>query len=428
MATVRELVAKFGFDIDTKPLDEFNDSFDKTKKSIQAFAVFKVVKAASSIASEFQVAARQIALMGGELEALNIVSRLNRIVTSSKDALMSIRNAIEATTDPKFIGQIAQDVENLAAITGKSFNEIMSSLTEFVNGSDEAGIQLGIITRQEVEARQRAGLEFTRATRQQQALNRLTASRMKNIKLLGRAQNDLDTQVSRTGKIFSDFAKFIGDIVNPVLAWMLDLFNDIAEFFLDNKAGKFTGAVLFLGMALKSLLTVTKFLLPVLKFISSTVAGFFNIFTIAGAAIAGMVVFIRDLWAAMAGEEPWFFSTEKSQYFKNWVRDIKLMGEAFDFLSQKISDMFAAGGQFLVDIIGDFSSMISGGVRSLVGDPIRQPAAEGKTANITINADTVEAGQAAGQETGRQMKQLGFSVNETTMNQLRARKATQAGG
>ena len=428
MATVRELVAKFGFDIDTKPLDEFNESFDKTKKSIRAFTVFKITKAASSIASEFQVAARQIALMGGELEALNIVARLNRIVTSSKDALVSIRNAIEATTDPKFVGKIAQDVEMLAAITGKSFNEIMSSLTEFVNGSDEAGIQLGIITRQEVEARQRAGLEFTRATRQQQALNRLSASRVRNAKLLTGAEKNLDVQLSRTGKIFSDIGKRIGDVVNPVFTELLIKFNDILEFIVDNPFTRALGGVILFTMGLKGLLSAVTLLMPVLKFIGSIVLGFFNIFTAAAFAIGFLTVFIHDLWAAMSGEEPWFFSTEKSANFRKWVRDIKLMGEALDTFNGIVVDFVKSGGKFIVDIIGDFSSMVSGGMRSLVNDPIRQPAAESKTANITINADTAEAGAAAGAETGRQMKQLGFTVNEKTMGQLLARKATQAGG
>lgn len=427
MATVRELVAKFGFDIDIKPVKEFNSEFNKLKKGLKTFVLYKTLKGFVQIGKEFDQIRRNMGLFGNELEALQIVQGLDRIVSSTDDASRAVRNSLEELGDIEFTRRIIQDAEDFAAITGESIDDIMGMLSQAAAGGSLEPLQrLGLTNQQEIEALQRMNIEMRTATIKQIILNRLSATREQRQKKLLKATKDLDIQQSRFGKIIEDFGLIIAKFINPILSAMLEIFNDFAEFMLTSPIAQFVGKILALAGGLKVLLSVGRLLFPVFRILASAISGLFSIFSAAAAAIGFLVVWIHDLWAAFSDPTAaWFFSADSNKYFKSWVDDLKELGETFEWISGKVGDFFDMLGNIggsALSFVADSLNFVTPQATNGVGEQIN------KTANITISADTIEAARAGSQEAISFLKSQGFTVNETTLNQLRARAATSPGG
>jgi hypothetical protein len=429
MATVRELIAKFGFDIDTKPVEEFNKQFGKTKQLIGTFAVGKLLSAFSAVGQEMDVIRRNIGLFANEIDALKIVDGMDRIVSSTVDASRAVQQSLEELGDIGFTRKTMQDVEDFAALTGKSVEEVRALIDQAASGQNLAPLKaLGLTVQKELEALNRQGIAYTTATIKQEILNRLEATRLERQKKVSKAFKDLDVQQSRSLKIFEDFGQIVGEFINPILSTLLEIFNDLAAFFLNNRLGQFIGKLVGLGGLLTVVLSGVKLLGFAFKLLGIAISPVLGFIGAIGTALGAAAVFVHDLWAALNDPSAaiWF---GESNHFKRWVRDLKELGEIFDIVKNKIADFYAGlnVGQkvrnlFLSEATLKLQRDIAGGGNGGGG------GAESKTATITIHADTVEAGQAAGQEVGKQLKQAGFTSQETTFKQLKARRATQAGG
>lgn len=432
MATVRELVAKFGFDIDTGPLEDFNKEFDKTKKSLKTFAAGALLlRGFSKIGKEFDIIRRNMSLFGDEFEAMRIVNGVDRTVSSVNDLSKAVRNSMEELGDLGFTKKVAQDAEDFAAITGESIEDIMGMIDQAASGQDLGFLKrLGLTNQKELEQLQRMNVEMRTATVKTIILNRLTATRADRQKKLARATKDLDVQQRRFGKIFEDFGKIIGETINPILAAMLEIFNDMAEFFVENALGRFLTKMFGLGVLFSTIWSGISLLIKAFRILAVVTAPISGFFLAIGAAIAGAAIFIHDLWAAFNDPAAaLLFDPKKSTHFKRWVMEIEAIGKAFDMLGDKISGIFDGAPEFLRGLfLSDAQLKLSQDVMSggVVGGDAGKTG--DKVANITINADTIEAAIAGSKETKGYLEKMGFDVNEQALAQLSARFATTPGG
>jgi hypothetical protein len=356
MATVRELIAKLGFEVDTSGADEFQKKINGLKQGLGTLFTAKILKGATNLEDSFRQAHRQIENISGAkgLEVLDYALKNLGGTVSELDIAEGIRSGLEQTTDPEFIKRLSGFAVLAADAFGGTFQENMDDLVSgALSGDFGAAVKKGLISAQEAEFLK--GAQINTVQGKLTYINFLEKKRLLWMKLQAEAMEDSTKQADRFSRNMENLGKMIGGFLSPIFAGFLDIVNDIFEFFIGSKMGqalaKFTA---FAGLVV----TVTK---PI-QFIGAILSKM-------GISIGGMIgglARIASLWGVIftAANEFYRLLTGASllKPFEIILESIPQVIAAFEkmgsFFGGKIGEKF--GG--LIESIGniDFGAILGG--------------------------------------------------------------------
>lgn len=240
MATVRELIAKLGFEFDEKTFDRFNKAVGSVGNTMRGLAGAAIVKETTQLAMGFDQVRRSIELLSGAkgLDTLEYALK-NRVVSSANDAAVAIRDALAVTDDPAFVQNIFKTSEQLSAVTGKSIGEVMGIISQAATGSFESLNQLGLFGRKITEVLQGLKLEgLTDAQRKQLLLQEVLKESAKINQLYRDSLKDADVEVRNSISKTKDLGEAIGRDLLPKVKEATGYFNELLKVIKESDIAK----------------------------------------------------------------------------------------------------------------------------------------------------------------------------------------------
>jgi hypothetical protein len=271
MATIRELVAKLGFEVDTSGAEKFQNTLKGVRTGLNTLLLGKGLNAASQLEDVFLGAQRKIEFLSGDkglgalADALNMVSS----TASDVDIASAMQAGIEATTDPQFTKQMVEFGGLMADAFGGSLQENTATLIQGAMAGNFASlVSSGLFTQQEAEFL--GGTNINTIQGKLTIINKLEEKRAKLIEQRGKALKTQGTQSARLVKNMEDFGRKIGSFLNPIIAFALDKVNDLIEIFIGSpmamaiaKVIAFAGAMTVVAGVITTMIAAGKVLLLV---------------------------------------------------------------------------------------------------------------------------------------------------------------------
>jgi hypothetical protein len=457
MATVRELIAKLGFEIDDTQAKQFQKTLGDVKTALNTFAIGKALSSASKLEMSFDQMRRSIEVLAGPRGIGLLEDALgNRVVSSVHEMTNAVKSSLETLSDATFTKKTIAEAEKLAAITGKTVEEVQGIFDAAASGQTIAPLQqLGLATQSEVEALQRMNIQFTTATIKQELLNRLQQTAARRQEQYNRATERADVQLRILRGNLLKLGIMIGKFLNPIIAKAAEFLNMFVEFLTNSKIGQFIAKVLALAGVMTMIIGVVltlKMAFSALSFLMSPVLLKVGLIAL---AVVALGLAVEDLWLTF--KDPNADTFFNSRWFKGIREDFAEMGESFDLLNGIIGDFLGGIGHDLFvwldeigeaiskfrlgDVIDSVKESISDitlkgvgeGALELIGGTggIESPVNTRSTSSATITDNrkvevvinsTGENAQKIGTEVKNAVTSPDFvSDNDKAMNQLNAR-------
>jgi len=412
---VREIITKLGFDIDQKKLDAYDKSLKDTKSNLEklsktskdiggkltlgfalpaialgAFAV-KLSSDAEEITSKFNVIFKDIREQS-DLTARKLAHDYGLSITKSKELL---GNTSDLLTGFGFTQKSALDLSNQVnqlAVDLASFNNFSggaegasAALTKALLGERESIKSLGITINEEMVKRKIAinstkGLTFE-TERQAKVFATLQLAQEQSLNAIGDTARTMDTFAAKM-RIFKfrlqDLGEAFGKILLPFANKLLDVTTKLVVSFANLSPGvqKAIVAITALGAAISfGLLGFGLFIgaiTPAIKVlgllstayravaVSAAVAhgSIFAIPIAIGAAIAGTILLIEDLFSYFQGKESvfgkifQFIETMGIRMVNKFDEFIMMIIDKIKSIPSMLSSSLGSFGNFLLDTVG----------------------------------------------------------------------------
>lgn len=420
---VRELLTRIGYDVDPKSEQKAKQGLDRVKSAAQSLGL---VLSAGLVAAGFK---RAIDAASDVEETMNVVTtafenqadavlRWAQVAGEasgrSQFAMREYAATVGAVVGPTLgsaeaTAQLSQDMAQLAVDLGSFFNatddEALQALRAGLIGSQEPllrfGVNMSVAALDAFALEQGINKQTKEMTAAEKTMLRYRFIMARTTKAQGDAAKTSDGFANQTKRLegnIRDIAVGIGEVFLPTAAKTLQTINDLAKEMkgpLVAAVGavmnvfRFFGAILIgLGEAFLSLGGTAQAVLSALLFFSlAFFAPWLLMPILIGAAIAGLIVIVDDLWsgltkgegvlAGLVGEfEHWLTETDSTteamgQIFATaidfWGEKITGFGDTTEMLGLWLVDIFDRIGQGIRDAWDAVISTILDGMVEVVG-------------------------------------------------------------
>jgi hypothetical protein len=259
MATVRELIAKLGFEVDTSGADEFQKKINGLKQGLGTLFTAKVLKGATNLEDSFLESQRKIKFLAGAqgLGLLDEALKTTSKTASQIDIAEAIRAGLERTTDPEFVKRMAEFGGLYADAFGGTMQDRTRELLEGAFSGDFGGlVAAGLFTQQEAEFLKGANINTVQG--KLTLIAKLEEKRADLLKAQAEALKTADVQTSRLARNVQNFGRMIGSFLSPIIGGLLDVVNDVFEFFLGSPMAKALAKIVAFGGAIFSVVSSLK--------------------------------------------------------------------------------------------------------------------------------------------------------------------------
>jgi len=332
---IRELIAKLGFKVDDKQAKKFEKTIKGLQVALASFAVGKFDAAMSQMDDAMENTRRQIALVAGDKGVGLLEDALgSRVVSSANEMATAISNSLTSLTDPKFTRDTIQFSEKLATALGKSVVDIQGAFDQAaLSKSFEPLKALGLVTQNQIEIMQRAGIEYSTANMKMAISNSLMKKGTSINKLYNDSLHKSSAEKRKFWKNLNDIGMLIGKTINPIIAKLASALSSVMEFFLNNKIGQFIIKVGALGSLFAVLVGAVASVVAVFSAIGAVLGAAFIVILKISAAVAAVVLIFEDLWKTF--EDP-----TADTWFRDMINMAKELGDWIAGIGESFKNMF----------------------------------------------------------------------------------------
>lgn len=258
MATIRELTARLGIEVDITPTRRFDAAIDRSKKKLESLNNIKLDRFRRRVSKAFKnitkigIAATTATVAKGFFQFTDVQQALLQLENQAGDSFGAIRNeirkvlsdpitgkltnelellngalaALELGLDPGVLTRVLQPALEFARVTRKGLPEVLTAISSFISDADlDLLIKLGELNQGQVELLKTAGVGLDKAgliARTAKLEQIIAEQRGRTRQQLGRAVEGgafLPTQLSNT---FIEATKEIGETTLPLFRTVIN--------------------------------------------------------------------------------------------------------------------------------------------------------------------------------------------------------------
>lgn len=243
--SVRELVTKFSFDADHKPIQRFDGAISRLKTGIAGISFGMMIKEVASLGFVADQTRRNLNLMldgAASKRAEAFLMGLNRHTSSMNDSMIAYTKSVEELGDAAFTERTMQPMLDIAAIKGMNVKDIRDIFDQAIKTGDFSRlIGLGLSEFNESWAMSVAGLKHIPQEMKKVMIDRLDKSLSFRNEQLANALKDADVQLSKTGSLLEDIFSDAGQDLNK--SFTAPFLTGVNHWIEENRKFGFMGAM-----------------------------------------------------------------------------------------------------------------------------------------------------------------------------------------